>query len=74
MASLYKGIKAEENHLNMTIEYGSITAELEVFVGVAQMYDDAVNAQDLFQNASLALKTAQLPQYRGQGCYFKDIK
>lgn len=74
MASLHKGIKAEENHLNMTIEYGSITAELEVFVGVAQMYDDAVNAQDLFQNASLALKTAQLPQYRGQGCYFSDIK
>lgn len=74
MTSLYKGIKAEENHLNMTIEYGSITAELEVFVGVAQMYEDAVNAQDLFQNASLALKTAELPQYRGQGCYFSDIK
>lgn len=74
MASLYKGIKSDENHLNMTIEYGSITAELEVFVGVAQMYEDAVNAQDLFQNAALALKTAQLPQYRGQGCYFNDIK
>ncbi|WP_025724938.1 sensor domain-containing diguanylate cyclase [Acholeplasma granularum] len=74
MASLYKGIKAEENHLNMTVDYGSITAELEVFIGIATMYDDAVNAQDLYQNAYQALKTAQLPQYKGQGCYFKDIK
>ena len=60
MTSLYKGIKAEENHLNMTIEYGSITAELEVFVGVAQMYEDAVNAQDLFQNASLGIKNCTI--------------
>lgn len=74
MASLQNGLRAEENHLNMTIEYGSITAELEVFVGVAQMYDDAVNALDLYQNAALALKTSQLPQYKGHGCYFKDIK
>lgn len=74
MASLQNGLRAEENHLNMVMEYGSITAELEVFIGVAQMYDDAVNAQDLYQNASLALKTAQLPQYKGHGCYFKDIK
>lgn len=74
MASLSQGIRAQENYLNMSIEYGAITAELEVFIGIAQMYDDAINAQDLYQNAATALKTAQLPQYRGQGCYFKDIK
>src|SRR5690606_33283920 len=61
MASLHNGVRSQENYLNMTMEYGSITAELEVFIGVAQMYDDAVNAQDLYQNAALALKTAQLP-------------
>ncbi|VEU83078.1 GGDEF domain-containing protein [Acholeplasma hippikon] len=74
MASLYNGIRAEDNHLNMVMEYGAITAEVETFIGVAQMYDDAVNAQDLYQNAMRALKTAQLPQFKGQGCYYKDIK
>src|SRR5690606_26936823 len=72
MASLHNGIRAEDSYLNMAMEYGSITAELEVFIGIAQMYDDAVNAQDLYQNAARALKTAQLPQFKGQGCYFKD--
>lgn len=74
MASLFNGIRAEENHLNMVMEYGAITAEVEAYIGIAQMYDDAVNAQDLYQNAMRALKTAQLPQFKGQGCYYKDIK
>lgn len=34
MVLFYKGIKVEENYLNMIIEYGLIIVEFEVFVGV----------------------------------------
>lgn len=74
MSILHSGIKSNEDYLNMNLQYGSLSVDLEVKIGIAQMYDDAINAEDLYQNAMLALKTANHPKYKGQGCYFKDIK
>src|SRR5690606_1452039 len=74
MGALKNGLRAEENHLNLSIEYGAIQVELEVFIGIAEMYTDAVNAMELYQNTMRALKTAMNPQYKGNSCYYKDIK
>lgn len=74
MGALKNGLKSDENYLNLSIEYGAIHVELEVFIGIAEMHTDAVNAMELYQNANRALKTAMNPQYKGNGCYYKDIK
>ncbi len=74
MGALKNGLRAEENHLNLSIEYGAIQVELEVFIGIAEMHTDAVNAMELYQNSMRALKTALNPQYKGNSCYYKDIK
>lgn len=74
MDSLHQGINNQKNYLNLEMTYGSINATLEVYVGVANMYSDAVNVSDLYQNAERALNVALGDNYKKQGCYFKDIK
>lgn len=73
MAGLKTGIESGEKFFNLTMNYGSIQIELEAFIGIATMGDDANNAQDLCLHASQALKTAQHPHFKGQGLYYKDI-
>lgn len=74
MDNLYRGINSQNNFLNLEMTYGSINVKLDVFVGICNMYSDAVNITDLYQNAERALKVALSGDYKKQGCYFKDIK
>lgn len=74
MEALFQGISSSKNFLNLEMTYGAINANLEVYVGIANMYSDAVNAQDLYLNTERALNVALSKEYKRQGCYFKDIK
>lgn len=74
MDMMYKGIREIDKFLNLTMEYGSIKAELEVFSGISIYKTDAVTEHEMAQYAYEALKVALNPQFNSNGCYYKDVK
>ncbi|CCV63684.1 diguanylate cyclase/phosphodiesterase with PAS/PAC sensor [Alteracholeplasma palmae J233] len=74
MDTLYRGINERERFLNLTMEYGSVKEELEVFVGVSIYQTDAHTENEMAQYAYEALKVATNPQFNSNGCYYKDVK
>ncbi|TVP84872.1 MAG: diguanylate cyclase [Acholeplasmataceae bacterium] len=73
MEVLANGIKSNKTFLNLKMQYGSISVELEVFAGIAIGGNDAHDEHKLYQAAAQALKIAENPQFDGHGCYYKDI-
>ncbi len=74
MAGLKTGIMSQEKFFNLHMTYGSIQIEVEAFIGVATMHEDAKDPQELLMHAQQALKTAQHPNFKGQAIYYKDIQ
>lgn len=73
MDVLAQGIKSNKTFLNLVMQYGSISAELEVFAGIAVGGSDAHDEHKLYQASLQALKIAENPQFAAHGCYYKDI-
>jgi GGDEF domain-containing protein len=73
MDLLQNGMKSNKTFLNLTMQYGSISAQLEVFAGIAISTSDAGDEHKLYQAALQALKIAENPQFDSHGCYYKDI-
>ena len=73
MGVLHQGIKQKKTFLNLSMEYGSINVELNVFAGIASGGGDGTHEQEVYQQAVQALKIAENPQFENQGCYYKDI-
>lgn len=74
MAMLKDGIKSKENYLNIKLERGVMSFEIKAYIGIAEMYSDGINAEDLYQNAKLTLKEVTTKKYKSQGLYFSEIK
>lgn len=70
---LQNGIKSNKTFLNLVMQYGSLSVELEVFAGIAIGGSDAHDEHKLYQAAYQALKIAENPQFSAHGCYYKDI-
>jgi len=73
MDVLANGIKSNNTFLNLVMQYGSISVELEVFAGIAIGGSDAHDEHQLYQAGIQALKIAENPQFNAHGCYYKDI-
>lgn len=73
MDVLANGIKSNPTFLNLTMQYGSLTVELDVYAGISIGGSDFSQEQELYQAAFQALKIAENPQFENQGCYYKDI-
>lgn len=73
MDILSNGIKSNPTFLNLVMQYGSISVELEVFSGVAIGGSDASDEHKLYTCAAQALKIAENPQFSSHSCYYKDI-
>lgn len=73
MDVLANGIKSNPTFLNLVMQYGSLSAELEVFAGIAIGGGDASDEHKLYTAAVQALKIAENPQFASHGCYYKDI-
>lgn len=73
MDLLANGIKSNKTFLNLTMQYGSISVELEVFAGIAISASDANDEHQLYQAAHQALKIAENPQFNSHCCFYKDI-
>lgn len=70
---LQNGIKSNKTFLNLVMQYGSLSVELEVFAGIAIGGSDAHEEHQLYQAAMQALKIAENPNFSAHGCYYKDI-
>lgn len=66
-------MKNDKQFFNLTMTYGSIEAELEVFAGIAIGGSDQLDEHKLYQAAYQALKVALNPQFDAHCCYYKDI-
>ncbi len=73
MDILSNGIKSNPTFLNLAMQYGSISVELEVFSGIAVGGSDASEEHKLYTCAVQALKIAENPQFSSHSCYYKDI-
>jgi GGDEF domain-containing protein len=73
MNHLDQRMKSDKKFFNLTMQYGSIEAELEVFAGIAIGGSDQHEEHKLYQSAYQALKVATNPQFEAHCCYYKDI-
>ncbi|PKK93046.1 MAG: hypothetical protein CVV61_06660 [Tenericutes bacterium HGW-Tenericutes-6] len=70
---LQQGVKGNKTFLNLIMQYGSISVELEVFAGIAIGGTDAHEEHKLYLAAVQALKIAENPNFASHICYHKDI-
>lgn len=70
---LEKGVRNQNSFLNYQMTYGSITAQLEVFAGIASSSTDAQTFEQLYENALQALKLSKHERFDAQALYFKDL-
>ncbi len=73
MDLIANGVKSNKTFLNLVMQYGSISVELEVFAGIAVATSDANDEHQLYQAALQALKIAENPQFNSHCCFYKDI-
>ena len=73
MTTLKQAIQSEDNLFGLNMSYGAMDVNLEVSIGIANMYEDAKDAAGLYQASSSALKRAMQPNYKGNGAYYKDL-
>lgn len=69
-----RGLSSDASSLNLTMNYGSIKAELKVNIGVSEANTDGLNKDELIRNCNKAINTSLNPNYRLNYVYYKDIK
>lgn len=70
---LKKGVVNNKSFLNLKMNYGAISPEVEVKMGVASSLKDSKNASELFDYAKQALNFTKHKNYSSQVCYYGDI-
>ena len=72
---LFKRVmSSDQNAMNLSLNYGSLHAELKVNIGVAEANIDGLNKEELIKNCNTAINATLNPNYRLNYAYFKDLK
>ena len=69
-----RGLTADPNSMNLSLNYGSLQANLKVNIGVAEAMSDGINKEELIRNANAAINVSLTPNYSLNYAYYKDIK
>ena len=69
-----RGLTSDPNSMNLSLNYGSLHAELKVNIGVAESNIDGFNKEELIANCNTAINATLNPNYRLNYAYFKDLK
>ena len=69
-----RGLTSDNNIMNLTVNYGSIRAELKVNLGIAEATDDGLCKEELIKNCNLAINTALNPNYSNNYAYYRELK
>ena len=69
-----RGLTADPMSMNLSLNYGTLHAELKVNIGVAESMADGLNKEELIRNCNTAINTSLNPNYSLNYAYFKDVK
>ncbi len=73
MELLRTGVKNNPKFLNLEINYGAISTEVEVFLGVSSSHSEGKEVEILFERAQQALALARHQDFKSNVCYYSDI-
>ena len=69
-----RGLTSDPAAMNLSLNYGSLHAELKVNIGVAEANVDGLNKEELIDNCNTAINATLNPNYRLNYAYYKDLK
>ena len=69
-----RGLVSDPTAMNLTLNYGSLHAELKVNIGVAEANVDGLNKEELIANCNTAINATLNPNYRLNYAFYKDLK
>ena len=69
-----RGLLSNPEAMNLSMNYGSLHAELKVNIGVAEATVDGLNKEELMRNCNVAINASLNPNYRVNYAYYKDLK
>lgn len=74
MEILKNGLIRNDDYLDLAFKFGAVDIKANVFAGAATSKKDSNNKTELIRMANNALKFALSPKYKGNICYYSDIK
>lgn len=69
-----RGLVSDPKAMNLTLNYGSMHAELNVNIGIAEANIDGANKEELINNCNAAINATLNPNYRLNYAFYKDLK
>ena len=69
-----RGLVSDPTSMNLSLNYGSMHAELKVNIGVAEANTDGMNKEELINNCNTAINATLNPNYRVNYAYYKELK
>ncbi len=69
-----RGLLSDPTAMNLTLNYGSLHAELKVNIGVAEANVDGLNKEELIANCNTAINATLNPNYRLNYAFYKELK
>lgn len=73
MQLLKIGSTKNPKFLNMEMNYGSINAEIDAYLGVCSSYYQAKDEQQIYDRAKQALSLTKHIDFKGNVCYYEDV-
>jgi ATP-dependent Clp protease ATP-binding subunit ClpA len=68
------GLLSDPKAMNLTLNYGSLHAELKVNIGVAEANIDGLNKEELIANCNAAINATLNPNFNLNYAFYKDLK
>ena len=69
-----RGLLSDPKAMNLTLNYGSLHAELKVNIGVAEANIDGLNKEELIANCNAAINATLNPNFNLNYAFYKDLK
>lgn len=69
-----RGLVSDPRAMNLVLNYGSMHAELNVNIGIAEANIDGANKEELITNCNTAINATLNPNYRLNYAFYKDLK
>lgn len=69
-----RGLVSDPKAMNLSLNYGSMHAELNVNIGVAEANIDGSTKEELISNCNTAINATLNPNYRLNYAFYKDLK
>ena len=69
-----RGLESDPKAMNLSLNYGTLHAELKVNIGVAEADIDGLNKEELITNCNTAINATLNPNYSLNYAFYKNLK